>query len=191
MIRSQKSLDPSNNYFEGSVLVEDIVITREFIKNPKTNTHIYTMSVLKSDKILKPTILFVHGFGDHTGRYYDFSIELAKQGFDFYAYDCRGFGYSSGIKSSATLKEYFEDLIFIIDYLKSDDDKPLYLYGYSTGGGVLISFIKMNPHLKISGLILCNPFVEFHPRAKANIVKKTSFRLISSILPVIFIYLNL
>jgi alpha-beta hydrolase superfamily lysophospholipase len=177
MNKSGFDFEKVNNFFEGSIAIEDVVITREFIHDEEYDSTLYFLSIKKSDNIVKPSFLLVHGFGEHTGRYLEFGCEMAKSGFDFYAYDCRGFGHSSGARSSTLLREYFEDIIIIMGYINKGT--PLYMLGHSTGGGVLLSFFKLNPNIKVSGLILSNPFLNFHPRAKANFSKRISLSLLS------------
>jgi len=56
--------------------------------------------------------------------------------------------------------------IFFSVLTKVRKDLPLFLFGHSMGGGMLLSLLAKNPHLKISGVILSNPFItmsNLHP----------------------------
>ena len=47
------------------------------------------------------------------------------------------------------------------------------------GGGTLLALTKLNPHLKISGIICSNPFIDFHKNHKVHRV----FKYIVELLP--------
>ena len=56
---------------------------------------------------------------------------------------------------------------------------PLYILGHSMGGGVLLSFLKLNPKLKIAGVILSNPFMDFPKKMGLNFVKRMAINFMS------------
>ena len=61
--------------------------------------------------------------------------------------DFSGFGFSFGERAMSNIEELYDDLLTIMSII--DDEYPLFLVGHSMGGGILLSFLKLNPHLKI------------------------------------------
>ena len=41
-------------------------------------------------------------------------------------------------------------------------DMPCFLVGHSMGGGSILAFLRLNPHLNVTGVICSNPFIDFH-----------------------------
>lgn len=85
------------------------------------------------------TIVFVHGLGEHSGRYARLAREVRERGWSTVAYDQRGHGRSPG-RRGVLLREtvLLEDLAAVID---SVDVRPLVLFGHSMGGMVAARFV--------------------------------------------------
>lgn len=177
MEEEKNILTENDKFIEGSTEIDGVVITRKFIQDEDYDSILYFTSIIKEDSRAKPSLLFIHGFGEHSGRYLKFGAELAKLGFNFYTYDCRGFGFSDGLRSSTSLKQYFQDIITVLSHIEKDAN--LYVMGHSTGGGVLLSFLKLNPDIKFSGVILTNPFINFPGKMKVGFLKKQLFKFIA------------
>lgn len=75
-------------------------------------------------------------------------------------FDFSGFGYSFGEWAMSDINDLFEDVYEVLKVIWKD--LPLIIVAHSMGGGIMLSFIKLNPDLKIIGLILSNPFIDFH-----------------------------
>ncbi len=56
------------------------------------------------------TIVLVHGWGEHLGRYHRLSQQLADNGYHVYRYDQRSHGHSSGRPAFVTMEENHADL---------------------------------------------------------------------------------
>src|SRR5947209_4783068 len=78
------------------------------------------------------TLVFVHGYGDHSGRYLHFLEWLARRGVACHAFDLRGQGQSTGRRGFVRRwEDYLEDLasFFALDALRAElnDGRPLFL----------------------------------------------------------------
>jgi alpha-beta hydrolase superfamily lysophospholipase len=148
------------------------------ISDEEYNSTLYFTNMRSSSvPSTRGSLLIVHGFGEHSSRYCSIAFEFAKKHFDVFLFDFRGFGYSSGIRGATTLKELFQDLVVVLNNVNKNT--PLYILGHSMGGGVLLSFLKLNPKLKIAGVILSNPFMDFPKKMGLNFVKRLGINFIS------------
>ena len=165
-------------FFVGSRTIDNVIITREMIFDEEYNSTLYFTN-LRSNSIpsTRGSFLIVHGFGEHSSRYIPFALEIAKKNFDVFLFDFRGFGYSSGIRGSTTLTEFFQDFVTVLNNVNKN--APLYVLGHSMGGGVLLSFLKLNPKVKITGVMLSNPFMDFPKKMGLNFVKRLGLSFIS------------
>lgn len=115
----------------------------------------------------RQTILYVHGFSDYF--FQEDLMEAYNQiEVDFYALDLRKYGRSllahQHPNFCRSLKEYFEDLDYAINFIKTKNpETQLVLMGHSTGG-LLVSYYAHNGALRyqIAGLILNSPFLDFN-----------------------------
>jgi len=85
----------------------------------------------------------VHGFGEHSGRFLHVAEALANNRYIVHLIDLRGFGYSGGPRGASNMEEMHSDIEVLIRQVNKD--LPLYLYGHSLGGQLLITFIMRNP----------------------------------------------
>lgn len=83
----------------------------------------------------KATICFLHGYGDHLGRYERLFEALAAAGFAVFAFDLRGHGRSEGRRGYVRrFSDYLDD---VEDFLKLLPSRPDFWIGHSMGGLVL------------------------------------------------------
>jgi acylglycerol lipase len=121
-------------------------ILRGMIQSPGENT--------------KAVIVFVHGLGEHVSRYNSWAEMFRKEGIGFAGVDLPGHGRSDGNRGN--IKNY--DMVFeMIDILlnscrKTFPGTPLFLYGHSLGGGIVLNYlIHKNPNIK--GAIVTSPWL--------------------------------
>ena len=103
-------------------------------------------------------ILFVHGFGEHSGRYETIARWLAERGRCVYAYDQLGHGLASGDRGHVMhFEDYLDDLEFMLGRLPSGSDRPLpVLVGHSLGG-LIAATLACERSPAISRLVLSGP----------------------------------
>jgi acylglycerol lipase len=84
--------------------------------------------------------------------------------------DLRGFGYSGGARGCAELRELENDVIALLRNARAD--LPLFVYGHSLGGLVIIKLLLDKPELNISGCILTSPLLGLAKNMHFNWIKR-------------------
>jgi len=109
-------------------------------------------------------MLFLHGFGEHSGRYESVARWFAERGRRVHAYDQLGHGLSSGRRGHVTrFDDYLDDLEFMLEHVASDPNRPLpILVGHSLGG-LIAATLACERTPKISQLVLSGPALELGP----------------------------
>lgn len=88
----------------------------------------------------KGTAIVLHGYMDHMGLYGHLIRHLLRCGLDVVVYDLAGHGLSAGYPLAIDdFRHYAGQLQGVIDTVRPDPDKPLYLLGQSTGGGIVVA----------------------------------------------------
>jgi alpha-beta hydrolase superfamily lysophospholipase len=105
------------------------------------------------------SVLLVHGFGDHAGRYRDVPRVLGGRGLTVAAYDQRGHGGSPGRRGDAA---GFEPFLGDLDAAWAQAERvlpqPLFLYGHSFGGLVAIRWLQTRA-ARPRGVVLSAPWL--------------------------------
>lgn len=108
------------------------------------------------------SIIFVHGLGDHIGRYKPFLRYFFEHGYKVCLYDQRGHGRSKGKRVDVeNLKTYQEDLFAFYHHcrLLNGREIPWYLMGHSLGGLVVLNFLAQHRYL-FKAAAVSSPSVE-------------------------------
>ena len=109
----------------------------------------------------KAVILFVHGLGEHAGRYRDWAARFNETGVSLRAFDLPGHGQSEGRRG---VMPPFDVLFDTIDTILKDiaielPGVPKFIYGHSLGGGIVLDYlIRRKPSLK--GAIVTSPWIK-------------------------------
>jgi alpha-beta hydrolase superfamily lysophospholipase len=86
------------------------------------------------------TVLFVHGIGEHSGRYDRVGRLMSRVGLDVRAYDLRGHGISGGRRAYIrSWEEYLDDLEIVLLHLRGTG-VPLAVVGHSMGALIALSY---------------------------------------------------
>ncbi len=110
---------------------------------------------------LRTTLLIVHGYAEHAGRYNSLAKDLNARGIEVFAYDQRGYGHSEGMRAYVdSFQEYVSDLGEIVDQLP---ERRIFLMGHSMGGLVSSLYCSDRPSSKIGGLISSSGLLALHP----------------------------
>lgn len=120
-------------------------------------------------------ILLVHGMGEHSSRYDKWASSLAETGFSVVSFDMRGHGKTPGARGSASnYNVLLKDIDFLIEHAKVlCQEKPLFLYGHSFGGNLVINY-AITRTTKLAGIIVTSPWLELSqlpPRHKVLAAK--------------------
>ncbi len=89
------------------------------------------------------TLLLVHGWAEHGGRYDELGGWLAERGCAVHAYDQRGHGRSGGSRGHVrSFDELLDDLEQVLgEVRRAHAGLPLFLLGHSMGGLVVATFL--------------------------------------------------
>ena len=109
-------------------------------------------------------VVLVHGYAEHTGRHESVARAFTEQGAVVHAYDQRGHGQSEGRRAYVDrFEQYLDDLHRFLQRIRPQtDDRPLFLFGHSMGGLVVLSYL-LRQQPSIRGMILSSPAIEINP----------------------------
>ena len=107
------------------------------------------------------TILFIHGLGEHSGRYEHWAEKFTKKGYNFLSFDIRGHGKSSGIRGHA---RSLDTILHDVDLLfhKAEEmfpEQKFILYGHSMGGSIALNHV-IRVNKPVSALIVTSPWLK-------------------------------
>jgi alpha-beta hydrolase superfamily lysophospholipase len=122
---------------------------------------------------IRAILLLVHGLGEHVQRYAGWAEMFVREGIGFTGVDLPGHGASDGkrghIKNQGVTDEMIE--IMISECRKTFPGTPLFIYGQSLGGGIVLDYlVRKNPNVK--GAIVTSPWLRlsFEPdKAKVKL----------------------
>ena len=107
-------------------------------------------------------VAFVHGLGEHSGRYAAFASELARAHFTCVALDLPGHGETAGprgdIPSWTKLRDQIVPAMFTATHGLPDQPRelPCVLFGHSFGGVIALDYALLHPRA-LSALVLSAP----------------------------------
>lgn len=104
------------------------------------------------------TVIVVHGFAEHSGRYREILNALHQKGYGSLAFDFRGHGHSEGRRGYIErFDDYLKDLDAAVAFAKTrNKNQKIILLAHSMGGLVASHFAAWKPDL-IDGLVLSSP----------------------------------
>lgn len=121
----------------------------------RTNDQLALYFKATTVKPSKASIVFVHGVGEHIGRYAETFQDFSEQGYSCFGFDQRGFGRSEGERGHInSFSDYVEDLAkFIDDIVIQEPAKAVFLLGHSMGSIVALAY-ALKYATKIQGLLI-------------------------------------
>lgn len=101
------------------------------------------------------SIVFVHGVGEHIGRYAEAFQIFSQQGYSCFGFDQRGFGRSEGERGHINaFSDYVDDLAkFIDEIVRPESSNNIFILGHSMGSIVELAYAEKYP-TKIQGLLI-------------------------------------
>lgn len=113
------------------------------------------------DGSLVGTVVLVHGYGEHSGRYQHVAAKLVDAGWGVFTLDHRGHGRSQGPRADVeNLDWLLADVDYMVDEAMAADGgrKPV-LLGHSMGGSVAAAF-ALEHQERLTGLVLSGPALD-------------------------------
>jgi acylglycerol lipase len=156
-------------------------ILRGMIKSPGEN--------------MRAGIILVHGIGEHIQRYSHWVEKFHENGFGIVGVDLPGHGKSDGKRgrlNSYSLTDEMLDFL-IAEFKKTFPGTPLFIYGNSLGGGIVLQYILQKSPV-IKGAVVTSPWLclSFEPARIKVLLASLMKRLYPSlILPTGLIVSNL
>lgn len=133
-------------------------------------------------------LAFVHGFGEHGGRYVRTLRWFAARGFDAHVLDLRGHGRSGGRRTFVRRwGEYTDDVEAYVAHVEAqrtgEPRTPLFVVGHSMGGLVMARTLqdRRDRLPPVAGAALMSPFLKVKMPLPAW--KTTAGRILSRWLP--------
>ena len=127
------------------------------------------------------TVILLHGFGDHSGRYAELAGWLAERGLAVYALDQRGHGRSPGKRGHMSrFAQFLSDLAALRRLAALEHGGPQVLLGHSFGGTVALRYLETEPE-GLAGAIVSSPFLSVAMRVPAW--KRAVARALVEVLP--------
>ena len=124
----------------------------------------------------KKCILIIHGLGEYSGRYKDFSLNLIKKNIGIYSFDLPGHGKSYGKKGH--IQKFSEFLNAteqaLIHIRRNHLNCPIILFGHSLGGLIALNFLIDRESREIESAIISSPWIKLAievPKYLLNIQK--------------------
>jgi alpha-beta hydrolase superfamily lysophospholipase len=137
-------------------------------KNP-AGKELYAQGWLPDKGTPKAIILLIHGMGEHSSRYAHVAEFLTKQGYAILANDRVGHGKSKGQRGHvANYDQLLDDIIKLhSEATRKFPGIPVFLYGHSMGGGIVLNYVIRNPKNGLKGVIATSPALQlaFEPPA--------------------------
>ncbi len=121
----------------------------------------YIYTAYAQAKAVKGVIVLVHGFGEHSGRYKEAVIPMLIQtGLAVVYYDNIGHGKSDGKRGHC---KGYPQLMTILELVIQKakvlfPDSPLFLYGHSMGGNLVLNYALRN-QISIAGIVATSPYL--------------------------------
>jgi alpha-beta hydrolase superfamily lysophospholipase len=142
---------------------------------------LHTLSLLPETPVA--VILFVHGLGEHIGRYQEYFEFFQEHDIACVGIDLRGHGKSEGKQGHVNrYEDFLDDVEEYASYVKkSFPDIPLFLYGHSMGGNIALNYlIRRNPSMIKAGIIT-SPWLSL--RVKPSSLKLLLAKIMQHLFP--------
>jgi alpha-beta hydrolase superfamily lysophospholipase len=108
---------------------------------------------------VRGSLILLHGFGDHSGRYGEVAAWFAERGLDVYALDQRGHGRSPGKRGHVSrFSQFLSDVAALRKQAPLERTGPQILLGHSFGGTVALRYLETGP-TGLAGAIVSSPFL--------------------------------
>jgi acylglycerol lipase len=114
-----------------------------------------------SESPARATVLIIHGYGEHSGRYAYVASQLMLRGYDVAAVDLRGHGESEGLPRGyvESLDLYLSDVQAFLKNARPMDGRSAFVLAQSAGG-LLTALLGAREGLEgMTGAVLCSPLL--------------------------------
>ncbi len=107
----------------------------------------------------RASILLVHGYAEHCGRYDELARYLCRFGIAVHAYDQRGAGDSDGTRGRIHhFSRLVDDLAAFVRHVP-ENGSPRFIMGHSLGGAVVMEYLLSRQPPGFAGAIFSSPAI--------------------------------
>jgi len=134
----------------------------------------------------RAVVCLVHGFAEHTGSYHFVAERFTEAGIAMMGTDWRGHGRSQGLPgyTPSYEKQTLADVTSLITAARKEfPDIPLFLFGHSMGGGMVLNHILRFPNSDISGVICTSPLLRLPEVKMPSTTQRILLRIAAAIAP--------
>lgn len=105
-------------------------------------------------------VCLLHGHGEHSGRFTALAEALTAAGFNLWALDLRGHGYSEGVRGhSPDYASLLDDTDLLLrEATDATPGVPRFLYGHSMGGALALNYVLCRKP-ELAGVIASAPLL--------------------------------
>lgn len=110
----------------------------------------------------KAILLLIHGLGEHSSRYQHVAEYFTHKGIGILTCDRVGHGKSGGKRGhTAKYAHLFDDIEKLhAEATRRQAGVPVFLYGHSMGGGLVLDYLLNKKHTGLKGVIATSPMLE-------------------------------
>lgn len=131
-------------------------------------------------------VCLVHGLGEHGGRYAHVAEALNGAGYALLAIDLLGHGRSEGKRGHTPDYEHIlADVACVLEKGRERyGSRPVYLYGHSMGGNLVLNYVLRNNNLDLAGVIATSPWLRlaFAPPPAQVMLAKAMNRILPGLI---------
>ena len=114
------------------------------------------------------SIVFVHGWGDYTGRWVEQAAWFAEHGLNVIGIDQRGHGKTPGTRGHVDrFAQYLSDLGAVRKLAAAEVPGPQLLMGHSFGGFIVLRYLETAPQ-RVAGAIALTPYVDLYGASRVE-----------------------
>ncbi len=136
------------------------------------------------DKKPKAVVAFVHGLGEHIGRFAHIGEAFSNAGYALMGFDLRGHGKSGGLRGhTPSIEVFVQDIDLLLEQVHARyPGVPTFLYGHSLGGILVLNYgLRRKPDLK--GVIATS--AGLHTELENQPLKVAMANLLGGLLPTV------
>jgi alpha-beta hydrolase superfamily lysophospholipase len=146
----------------------------EFLKS-EDGLKLFSRWYIPNDKP-RAILIFIHGIGEHSGRYHSWIERFLKLGHAAMAFDHRGHGRSEGKRGHIpSMEMVLNDMDIFVEKVRHDfQDIPVILYGHSLGGNFVLNYLtRRSPEISCS--IVTSPWLTLVKNVPGPVVSLMHF----------------
>ncbi|OLY82295.1 putative monoglyceride lipase [Smittium mucronatum] len=161
----------------------------EWVTYEDTEYYTRTYNPVNSSPIAN--LLLIHGFGEHSDRYEAMARKFAAENIRVFAFDLKGFGKTGRKQGQLGNIGPFENTYKTIHHFSkelqakfSSDQVPLFLYGHSMGGCIVLNYAAIPEHSsELAGVIASSPALLTNPEVMPPAFVVSALKMVSRVFP--------